>query len=84
MNLAARNITFDDYIKAVKATSYHPYDLTLLVLSKLLKVVIALLHPDYIWLSTPDVNVTEASVVLIYNGDMLIQGTGTSLETIVS
>ena len=81
-NLSARNITIDDFTKAVMNSSYHGYDLTLLILSKMMKVVIALIHPDYIWMSTPDVNVLEASVVLVYDGDVLIQGTGTSLETV--
>ena len=80
--MSARNITIDDFMKAVMNSSYHGYDLTLLILSKMMKVVIALIHPDYIWMSTPDVNVLEASVVLVYDGDVLIQGTGTSLETV--
>ena len=82
MNLAVHDINSDDYTKAVMNSSYDRYDLTLLVLSKLLKVIIGVIHPDYIWLSTPDVNVLEASVIFVYDGNVLIQGTGMSLETV--
>ena len=43
-NLAGRQMTIDGYTRAVMNSTYHGYDLTLLVLSKLLKVVIALIH----------------------------------------
>ena len=81
-NLSACQMTIDDYTKEVMNLTYHGYDLTLLVLSKLLKVVIALIHPDYIWMSNPDVNILEALVVIVYDDDMLLQGTGTLLVTI--
>ena len=48
-----------------------------MILSKMLKVVIAFIHPEYIWMSAPDVNVREASVVLVYDGHKFIYGIGT-------
>ena len=47
-----------------------------MVLSKMLKVVIAVVHPEYIWMSAPDVNVREASVVLVYDGHKCLYGMG--------
>ena len=69
----------DRYFKAVSNSHYHGFDITLLILAKMLKVVIAVIHPDYIWMSTPDVNVHEASVVIIYDSADQFLGTGTSL-----
>ena len=69
----------DRYVKAVSNSDYHGLDISLLILAKMLKIVIAVIHPDYLWMSMPDVNVREASVVLIYDGDRFI-GTGTSLS----
>ena len=68
----------DRYVKAVSNSDYHGLDISLLILAKMLKIVIAVIHPDYLWMLMPDVNVHEASVVvLIYDGDRFI-GTGTS------
>ena len=46
-------------------------DLTLLVLSKMLKSDIRLLHPDYVWISNSDVNLTEESRVIVYDASMV-------------
>ena len=58
-------MTFDKFYTALKQCRYHRFDLTLLVLSRMLKVVISVLHPEYIWLSNLDVNVYDANVFLI-------------------
>ena len=63
-------------MKASMNSPYHCFDLSLLVLSKMLEVVIAFVHPEYIWMSTPDVNISEASVVLVFNGKYHIYATG--------
>ena len=69
----------DRYVKAVSNSHFHGFDITLLILAKMLKVVIAVIHPEYMWMSTPDVNVREASVVIIYDGADRFFGTGTLL-----
>ena len=58
-------MTFDKFYTVLKQCRYHGFDLTLLVLSRMLKVVIGVLHPEYIWLSNLDVNVCDANVFLI-------------------
>ena len=72
-----RELNFDQFVKKLSNSTYHGYDLTMMILSKMLKVVILFQHPDYLWISTPDVNVIEASVVLVYDGAQTINGTGT-------
>ena len=58
-------MTFDKFYTVLKQCRYHGFDLTLLVLSRMLKVVIGVLHPEYIWLSNLDVNVCDANMFLI-------------------
>ena len=69
-------MSLDRFVKASMNLPYHSFDLSLLVLSKMLKVVIAFVHPEYIWMSTPDVNISEASVVLVFDGKYHIYATG--------
>lgn len=68
----------DTYLEKITDSTFHGFDLSMMVLSKMLKVVILMQHPDYLWLSTPDVNVKEASVVLVYDGIKTINSTGMS------
>ena len=63
-------------MKACMNSPFHGFDLSLLVLSKMLKVVIAFVHPDYIWMSVPDVNISEASVVIVFDRKFHIYATG--------
>ena len=55
------------YLEKVNNSNFHGLDLSMIILSKMLKVVILMQHPDYLWLSCPDVNVKETSVVLVYD-----------------
>ena len=73
----AKEISFDKFVHAVSNSTYHGFDLSLMILSKMLKVVIAFVHLEYIWMSAPDVNMREASVVLVYDGHKCLHGTGT-------
>ena len=75
-NLSMREMSLDRFMKACMNSPFHGFDLSLLVLSKMLKVVIAFVHPDYIWMSTPDVNISEASVVIVFDGKFYIYATG--------
>ena len=63
------------YLEKVNNSNFHAFNLSMIVLSKMLKVVILMQHPDYLWLSCPDVNVKEASVVLVYDGIKTINST---------
>ena len=69
-------MTFDRFYTALKECRYHGFDLTLLVLSRMLKVIIGVLHPEYIWLSSLDVNVRDANVFLLLGQDELFMATG--------
>ena len=73
---ATKEISFDKFVHAVSNSTYHGFDLSLMILSKMLKVVIAFVHLEYIWMSAPDVNVREALVVLVYDGHKCLYGTG--------
>ena len=75
-NLKARDMNFDTFVCAISNSTYTGLDLTLMILLKMLKVIIGLVHPDYIWLSHVDVNVREASVIIVYNGHKVFHGTG--------
>ena len=75
-NLSMREMLLDRFVKASMNSPFHGFDLSLLVLSKMLKVVIAFVHPDYIWISTMDVNISEASVVMVFDGKFHIYATG--------
>ena len=64
------------YLEKVNNSNFHRFDLSMIVLSKMLKVVMLMQHPDYLWISCPDINVKEALVVLVYNGIKTINSTG--------
>ena len=69
---------FDHFYCAVSNSGYTGINLTLMVLSRMLKVIIAIVHPDYIWLSHADINIREATVVLVNNGQRVFHATGTN------
>ena len=79
-NWDLRELNFDMFIKKVSNTNFHGFNLLMILLSKMLKVVILMHHLDYLWISTPNINVMEASVVLVYDGVRTINGTGTCLK----
>ena len=64
------------YLEKVNNSNFHGFNLSMIILSKMLKVVILMQHPDYLWLSCLDVNVKEASVFLVYDGIKTINSTG--------
>ena len=43
-----------------------PRDIVLIILSKMLRVTILCVVGDYLWLSTPYVNVVDASIVIVF------------------
>ena len=75
-NLSMREMSLDRFMKASMNSPFQGFDLSLLVLSKMLKVVIAFVHPDYIWMSTLYVNISVASVVVVFDGNFHIYATG--------
>ena len=78
--MRAKDINFDQFVRSVSNTSYHGMDLVLMVLSKMLKVIITFIAPDYIWMSTVDANVREASVVIVSDGQGHLHATGTRVS----
>ena len=76
-NLRARNnMSFEVYYNAVKQSRYTGNDLTVIMLSRMLKVVILVIHPTHIWLSNYDVNVRDANVVLSIDEKEVFTATG--------
>ena len=75
-NLKARDMNLDTFVHQVSNSRYTGFDLTLMILSKMLKVIIGLVHPDYIWLNHVDVNVREASAIIVYHVHKVFHGTG--------
>ena len=69
-------MSFEVYYSAVKQCRYHGNDLTLVMLSRMLKMVICVIHPNYLWLSNLDVNVRDANVVLCIDESEVFTGTG--------
>ena len=61
---SCNNMSFEVYYNAVKQSRYTRNDLTVIMLSRMLKVVILVIHPTHIWLSNYDVNVRDANIVL--------------------
>ena len=68
----------DQYVRSASNSSYHGMDLLLLVLSKMLKVTIGTIMPDYVWISCPDVNLCKVSVLIMFDGQKCFYGTGMS------
>ena len=64
----ARSMSFDKFMWTISNSDYHGFDLTLICLVRMLKVIIMIVHSDYLWLSSTDINVWEALVVLVYDG----------------
>ena len=64
------------YCNAVKQSRYTGNDLTVIMLSRMLKVVILVIHPTHIWLSNYDVNVRDANVVLSIDEKEVFTATG--------
>ena len=75
-----RELNYDMFVKKLLNSTFHGFDLTMMVLSKMLKVVILMPYMDYLWISMPDINILEASVVLVYDGVRTINSTGTCLN----
>ena len=69
-------MSFDTFMRAISNSDYHGFNLTLICLERMLKVIIMVVHPDYLWLSSTDVNVQEVSVVLVYDGHKVFYSAG--------
>ena len=73
-----RDMNMDQYVRSASNSNYHGMDLSLLVLSKMLKVTIGIIMPDYVWISYPDVNLQDLSVLIVFDRQKCFYGTGTS------
>ena len=76
MNLEARSMSFDKFMRATTNNDYHGFEWTLICLARMLKIIIMVVHPEYLWLSSTDVNVREASVVIVYDGHKVFHSAG--------
>ena len=75
-NLAEKNLTFDQYLHALQDKKFHGYDIVLHILSRMLKMTIGVWTGRYVWLSSPNINVFEVSVLLTLNAEGLFDTTG--------
>ena len=63
-NLADRNMSLDQYVTALERDKFHGYDIALRILSRLLKMTIGVWNGRQVWLSSPNINVFEVSVLI--------------------
>ena len=83
LNLKARNnMNFEVFYNAVSKCRYTGNDLTIISLSRMLKSVICVIHPNYIWLSNMDVNVRDANIVLCIDDKEVFSATGQFVEVL--
>ena len=75
-NLNEKNLSFDQYLHALEDKKFHGYDIALLILSRMLKMTIGVWTGRYVWLSSPNINVFEVSVLLTLDADGLFDTTG--------
>ena len=75
-NLAAKNMMIDQYIAALESDKFHGYDIGLRVLSRLLKMTIGVWNSRHVWLSSPNINVFEVSVMITIDNNGHCDATG--------
>ena len=69
-------MTFDQYLHALKSQTFHGYDIALRILSRMLKMMIGVWNGRYVWLSSPNINVFEVSVLLTLDESGHFDATG--------
>ena len=69
-------MSFDKFMRATTNSDYHGFDPPLICLAKMLKIIIMVVHPEYLWLSFTDINVQEVSVVIVYDGHKVFHSAG--------
>ena len=67
-NLADRNMSLDQYVTALERDKFHGYEIALHILSRLLKMTIGVWKGRQLWLSSPNINVFEVSVLITIDG----------------
>ena len=75
-NLAERNMSLEQYVTALDRDKFHGYDIGLRILSRLLKMTIGVWNGRQVWLSSPNINVFEVSVLITIDGQGHCDATG--------
>ena len=75
-NLAAKNMMIDQYISALESDKFHGYEIELCVLFRLLKMTIGVWNNRHVWLSSPNINVFEVSLMITIENDGHCDATG--------
>ena len=75
-NLNEKNLSFDQYLHTLEDKKFHGCDIALRILSRMLKMTIGVWTGRYVWLSSPNINVFEVSVLLTLDADGLFDPTG--------
>ena len=73
--LRAHKLTYEDFVAAIEREGYHRFDLMFVVLSKMMRVTVGALFQDNFWMSNPDVNPRECSIILIMGASGQVYGT---------
>ena len=61
-------MSLDQYVTALERDKFHGYDIALRILSRLLKMTIGVWNGKQVWLSSPNINVFEVSVLITIHG----------------
>ena len=69
-------MTFNQYLHALESQKFHGYNIALHILSRMLKLTIGVWTGRYVWLSSPNINVFEVSVLLTVDQEGRFDATG--------
>ena len=69
-------MSLDQYIAALERDKFHGYDIGLHILSRLLKITTGVWNGRQVWLSSPNINVFEVSVLITIVGQGHCDATG--------
>ena len=75
-NLIERNMSLEQYITSLERAKFHGYDIALRILSRLLKMTVGMWNGRQVWLSSPNINVFEVSVLITIDGQGHCDATG--------
>ena len=73
-------MSFDQYLHALESQTFHGYDIALRILSRMLKMTIGVWTGRYVWLSSPNINVFEVSVLLTVDEKGHFDATGKEIR----
>ena len=68
-NLKAKDdMDMESFFEATEHSYYHGSDLSVRVLSRMLKILIAAWNSHFLWVSTPYISVYKCRVLVVFHG----------------